>query len=577
MAANELTLQPVTKESVLDPLVSFPPGYTWIIHRGGPNYTFYPFTSSNYSQSNITWNIIPPNVNSVMDRYIIAEIEFEIDFTGPAPASGNLLQVNSGIFALRSYPINKIISSIQANYDGTAFSYLPADYMDALQWIMKAEPDTGMFQTTWPSLPDQSQNYDDLYQHSTNPLNPVGSGDYYQEGRGAFPMTIVSNTPTSAKLRVKVQEPLLLPPFSLNMKHEDLGLTYINNLKLQLQLGQLNRILSYNTVAGNALTSVSVSIISQPILHTLIATPPATIEIPPMVSYPYKDIFEYPTDNSANNIPSQRGTSDTFQINSNSVQLNYVPNQILIFAKRHLSDTQATNGYQYTDSFARLQAVTITFNNQSGLLSSASESDLWRLSVQNGLRMPWTKWVGAGMFGDSDPGESFAGVGSVLVLEPYKDLGLGADLASGVNGVQLNMQVKATFQNISSDTVSFTMFIVTILDGMLTVLQGGRAITQTEVISKEDVLTAPVKEITPLALENIVGGSFFGKIKSFFNKYKKPLISGALNQAQKAVSYVAPEAAIPASVGREAIKEITGYGYGKIPKNRRKKLALDMY
>jgi hypothetical protein len=78
------------------------------------------------------------------------------------------------------------------------------------------------------------------------------------------------------------------------------------------------------------------------------------------------------------------------------------------------------------DSFLCIAGVSINFNNQSGILSSATQQDLFRYSVENGSNQSYSEWIGAANVPDnvSGCGRRIATSGSLLILEFGKDIQL---------------------------------------------------------------------------------------------------------------------------------------------------------
>lgn len=77
---------------------------------------------------------------------------------------------------------------------------------------------------------------------------------------------------------------------------------------------------------------------------------------------------------------------------SQSLQLNQIPDKIYITVG--YPQTSPTKTCAFTDSFASIANISINWNNSSGLLSSATQQDLWRMSVENGINQSWQEFQG---------------------------------------------------------------------------------------------------------------------------------------------------------------------------------------
>lgn len=555
---------------VLQPELSFPKEYTYIVEKGAINSTWTPQISSNYSNNQISFSVNMPSREVLLDRYMGCEVKFRISVTGTAPADGSdLITPDKGIWAPRSFPLNKIIQSVKMSMGGfSSNSAAPYQIMDAVQWLRMWNEDTQLWHSTTPSLADNCQKYSDMHLHSSNVLNPAGNGDYWQDPRGAFFVKISPGSSgslkTSAYLDFTVVEPLLIPSLPFSPKERVVALGGVDNIQFTLQLGNLQRILSYDVDNGHALSSVDVSITDNPILHCRFLTAPSMDILPATKLYSNNIIDVYETLGGANS----KTQGAEFTINSNNMILNYIPDNILIFAKRKLSDIADSDSYKYSDCFAEITGLSINFDNRSGILGSASGTDIWQISAENGCKLSWGQWHGMGQTTD---GYAEKAVGSVAVLKPYKDFGLASDLASGVYNVQRNFQVKATFKNLSSDTIDYTLFIVTITDSILQVHEG-QVSEQTGVITQEQLAKAPISDVSPTLLKNVYGGNIFGDIKKFIGKHKGP-IGSVLDVASSVGSKLLPGFKGEIAATRKAVKDITGLGGGLISKSDRDKLT----
>jgi len=112
-------------------------------------------------------------------------------------------------------------------------------------------------------------------------------------------------------------------------------------------------------------------------------------------------------------------------INSSSMQLSAVPDKLIVFVRPPIANTPNNFG----DTYATSQKISITWNNQAGLLSSMEPRQLYRNSIQSGLAgLTWEQFTGivlgpAGRIQTGHPN---------LLLNPY--FGVGPNMY-GPNGV----------------------------------------------------------------------------------------------------------------------------------------------
>ena len=71
----------------------------------------------------------------------------------------------------------------------------------------------------------------------------------------------------------------------------------------------------------------------------------------------------------------------TVQIDSSNIQLSSVPEKLIVFIRKPVATQKCTDA----DFYATITGITITWNNQSGLLASMTPEQLYRNSIQSGL------------------------------------------------------------------------------------------------------------------------------------------------------------------------------------------------
>ena len=81
---------------------------------------------------------------------------------------------------------------------------------------------------------------------------------------------------------------------------------------------------------------------------------------------PYLDFPRY-TGSNASSTPIAAGASGTIQ--SNSIQLNQIPDLILICARKPMAD----QNWNDVSGFLTIAGIDLWFNNTAGILSSASQ------------------------------------------------------------------------------------------------------------------------------------------------------------------------------------------------------------
>lgn len=536
------TLNPLKTVKVLDPLVNINEEREYAILEGGKEYTWKPVISTSYSNSNAVFSAPPPNPGIIVDRKVIYKQPVTLTFTGTS--SGHLL--NSGYDAFRAYPISSILNVLNVTLNNTSASINMSDVIQPLLRYHNCTMNKEYDYSLTPSYMDQSQNYTDLIGGNRNPLGTYldgTDGDVMQ--RGAFKLDSISNGATGATLTATLTEPLFLSPF-LFSHHQHSGFIGLQTMQFTFNWNSdLTRIWSHAS-GQSTLSSITVTL-GQPTLLFKYITPKETMRIPRFCQYPYFVVDRYPTQSSNSYAPNASNTESTANI-----QLNSIPRRMYILARKNNSSLT----YADSDVFFGIQKISINWNNRSGLLSSASQEQLYKISVKNGCNLNWTQWSG----GPSTVlgGNQIGTIGSVLCLEFGTDIGLTDLEAPGLNGTY-QLQMDLTIQNVNqTQTIANpVIYVITVSEGVLSI-EDNRVITQIGVISKQDILDAQQqKGIDYKTVEHVSGsGDFLGDVKQFFKELPGHVVQG--------IKYAAPAVKEIASTARELAPLLLGVGDGGV-------------
>ena len=159
------------------------------------------------------------------------------------------------------------------------------------------------------------------------------------------------------------------------------------------------------------------------------------------------------------------------------------------------------------NAFFKINNISINLNNQSGLLSSATAYDLWRMSARNGSTQSWAEFSGQASVG----GVQTATTGSLLILSPAYDLSLPDYITCGSLG-NYNLQFTVGVTNQLGETITPEMETICANSGIFTTQQGVSSI-YTGILTKESVLDAKSKQqssaVKSAEVKRMVGGSFW--------------------------------------------------------------------
>ena len=497
--------RPIRTANLLDPrLEALEPAQkelTWAIPKSCEGQNVVQQQANSYSTAGITWNFNTQSENVLIDRRVYARAQFQLTFVGTAPLGQRLLNTESD--APRFLPLAAVTQSLKVTINGSS---VESQYSDSLLGVLRynigdhlKDVDLSMS----PSAQDKYQSYSDGVGGIRNPLsNYQNSGKI--AGRGCFDLDSIVNpvspdaavTPITATVLFTVTEPLLLSPMLYRSSDLQSGLIGVRNMGVQFNFasGQLSRIWSRSPSAGVNLTSVTAAIgagtTSPPSLLVNYLTPPLSSQgsIPRQVNYQYNKSETFVNDMNVNLVA---GASQTF--NNNAIQLSTVPKCIYIWASRQNS----TKTYLTSDTFFKINSLSLNYLNVSGQFSSMSLQDLYQMCVKNGCELSWPEWSGRTItIGD---GSRDGMVGSVIKLD-VSDLHIPSNVASGMN-VNSQLSYTVNVENVSGATIGVQLTTVIVYDGLMTIESGSMA-TQVGVISEADVVETRA----------IYGGSIYGQM-----------------------------------------------------------------
>jgi hypothetical protein len=201
------------------------------------------------------------------------------------------------------------------------------------------------------------------------------------------------------------------------------------------------------------------------------------------------------------------------------ISMRQIPNYIYMVVKPSYNSQKP----QFSNHLCfPISGMNITFNNVSGLLTSYTQEDLYQMSRRNGSMQTWSEFRGVVK---NKIGAESAGIGSIIVIDPVRDLGLSDFLSSGSLG-QFSFQATVTFNNITGHTFSAgttsatsdefnAIEIATICNyGGILINQSGSSSTMSGLLTKQAVLEAKAGNNPTINYEEIneMTGGNFGKM-----------------------------------------------------------------
>ena len=549
----------LVRDSVIGDITS---DLDFAVKSGASQTTFQRFAATSASNSSLIYSIQVPSENVVIGRDILITSGLSFTLTATGVPDGVLAFNYGSTDALQAFPLASLMTTATAQINNTAVSVNLQDILPSLL-RMNNSRELYRFNSTTPSLPDQAYaRYANAVGTNNNPLAGYANASYDldQVPRGSHPVSINvvhnlaaggTNTSLSStnlldtwviEVSTIVAEPLFLSPFIFgDPEFNQQGLLGINNMTFTFNIdATCKRMFSSSTpfltsiklgtaANPNGFTSTTqiAGIMNQPanpamLLKFLSTQPSDLIETKNVV--PYMDFPRYLTSSqNTTSVAPQASASLT----SSNLQINQIPDLFIITVRKPMS----AQTIQDASAFFAINNISINLNNQSGLLSSASTYDLWRMSVKNGSVQSWREFSGVAnvAVGGTGVGAVVNTTGSVLIINPAYDLSLPDYITCGSLGnynFQFQMGATNTLSAVGGANITPEICCITVNSGILTTQQGVSAI-YTGILTKEMVLNAKSRQqgsaMKSAEVARMVGGNLLnmplhGIVKRFCEK-----------------------------------------------------------
>jgi hypothetical protein len=255
-----------------------------------------------------------------------------------------------------------------------------------------------------------------------------------------------------------------------------------------------------------------------------------------------------------------------------------------------------------TDSFFKINQLKIQWQNRDSIFSSASDYQLYQMSVANGLKADYNSWSGRKFYktypiGSANGAEpvaavTFSGLGGLICCEVGKDIPVDTLTAPGSVGA-FSFSATLSVTNISGESMTGAeLYIITATDGLLEIYGSG-ANLRTGLFTPTDILnTIKAYDEAGVTIPSdtfdgpLQGGDFWSNLtdslSSAHDWIKKNRVLSRLAGATAAVSPFIPGLnALVAPVAGVAGLALRKYGYGSsggavLNRNNLKKMSGKM-
>jgi len=546
-----------SKVKVLYDVLNTTDSVKYAVVAGAQNITPAKYDAISKSTSSITFNIQTPSESTLLGRRImlrnVMEITINAEFQNATTPPGTLA-VNYGFSeSLAPFPFQTALNTCQLTINNNTISQNEKDVLFQLLRFNDRR-DLARYNNTAPIMYDSYYAYQDSLGANNTPLgawNDVAHDQDFQP-RGSFRLiSITGNTPfvkdsgdydRTIVIKFETIEPFMLSPLIwCDPKSNNQGFYGIQVLNCVFNLASdTSRIL--RSAQAPFLTSTYPATTPNPAFSDLKCSLTNILESQMFIQYytrqpsdlvsarncvPFAEYPRYlsPIGSSllaaAKNANTGVITPTTLNsINSQSISLNSIPDKLIIVVRKAVSKQTLYD----SDHFFPIKKIVVNFNNKAGLLSSATQWDLWRMSVESGSNQTWAEFSGRAAVGGA-LGKYAQGynevplVGSVLCLEMGNHIELDDVFSAGSIG-QFQLQFQLDIENWSGeafDPNDLEICLITMNSGVF-VLERGTSQTYTAILSRSDVLSAKSQPgMAHSDVKRLVGGGWDDIMKTIKN------------------------------------------------------------
>ena len=562
------------KVLIKDPRLDVSDSIKYAVIKGGQNVTMAQYKAISQTDSQLVFNIQVPSEQTIIDRRVLLQTKLCLAVT---TSNSNCFY---GIYsALASFPLHQLMTVLSVTINNNTVSLNVRDALPAIIRLLE-EDDLVVYNGSSPTFADTLASY-------SNNATIYGPNSGYwavndprNAHRGCFAPSAYSISGAVETFTWLLTEPLLISPFIFaNLKSNGQGFYGIQNMNIVINIGTTARVFrglssaqynnatataanilapsfnsatSISSVAGGYTTGSSTLFSETQLLFNFLTPHPSDL-MPARNIVPFYELPRYITSVGATDtngcVVSNNFSATPRKLSFvlNSLQLNQIPDKLIIYVR-------VASSYQWygsPDVAFPITQVTVNFNNNSGILATATPVDLWQMSRKNGLSSSWNDWsgLGVGATTTSYPPSTVGLVptaGSYLVLEFGKDIQLTEDFYAPGSLGNFNLQVNMTVLNNNPWAIAENQLeavLITMNSGVF-VCERGTSSTYTGILTKQDVLEASQQEhYTHDDVARMVGGGFFGALKSAASNLVRQAAPALGNMARQGVASLANQGA----------------------------------
>lgn len=490
---------------ILDPRIARESQVVDLISEGPSSVTYQRITTPDGASKSPSFVIQAPTPLTGVNRTMRLRVKGNIVLTG---TNLETLTTAQSRVALRQNALQAIMQSlnVQINDFTTQVGNISLIIGGLAQLANTSESMAGTG-STYASTPDLFTDYNMDVGRAGGLFDIAGAGPYGDSlvcGRTAqivYPGVVASTAPaTTLTVYFDISEDLIVSPFNY-ADREQKYIFGVGNMTITCSYANYHRLLSYAPTSTSTVTGCALNLTDQ-FLECTFVTPDDTslIQRPFKHVYDWSQVQSWTTSGPASvAAPNPSGTNigyTTFNITSNSIELPVVPSKLIVYATYSNTDVQDVTKSLPDVCFA-MADCTIQFGTRAGLLSGASQVNLWEVSRRGGSHAKYPVWAGKQALTSVPQAQIPIYAGSPLIIDVAADLSLphGAQPVTPGMSTRIQFSISANFVNQTAATITYPKLVVIAITPGYIAAKDGASLGQLGGVTLEAARSAPIAPI----------------------------------------------------------------------------------
>lgn len=520
----------------------------YAVMKGSQQCTVSEIVATSATASSIVFNVVVPSLETIIDRRVMIKTTLILKITGNVAEHCQLLAYGVRD-SLCAFPMHSLMNTLAVTINNNTVSMNVRDVLPAVLRLLDNR-ELAHYNNTTPVMYDSFLNYKDTVgQPNSQFSDSFANYDQFMKPRGAFALDSCTEdeagttplspgadadpdkNPKEAYVKVTLLEPLMISPFIYGQPtSNNQGMYGVQNMSIQMNLGSANRIWRHADGGKSYISGVTLHKVEKSTLQFTFLSAHPSQQLSSRCVVPYYTIPHYITNGvkvPKFTLPAGgiAPTVSTQVIQSSTISFNQIPDKLIVFLRKPLGEQD----HKDSDSFLTIEKINLNWDNSSGVCTSYTQSDLWRMSVESGSNQSWDEFRGLSYRKTTDEtkaGDGAGGIvptcGSVCALEFGRHIPMFNDYHAPGSIGQYSFQISVTCKSYYDVEITPELVVCCVNSGVF-VTEKGSSQTYTAMLTKQDVLEASqMQAVSHSEARRMVGGGFLDSLKSVFRWIANP-------------------------------------------------------